>query len=125
MKESFFQFSNPQLIDLNFVINEDFDEELFNGFSIETKVHKGIVETDKEAVVRLELLIGGIEEDYPFHIKIVMSGKFMCTQKDYFEKLLNTNAPALLLSYARPIISLVTSQAGYPAFDLPFMNFTE
>ena len=125
MKESFFQFSDPQLVKLNFQINEDFDEQLFTGFSIESEVHIGIIEQGKEALVSLQLMIGNSSANYPFQILIVMSGNFTCDKEDYFDKLLNTNAPALLLSYTRPIISLITAQAGYPSFQLPFMNFTE
>lgn len=125
MKESFFQFSDPQLINLEFIINEGFDEDLFSGFSIKSEVHNGIIEENKEALVSLKLSIGDKSEKSPFHILIVMSANFTCDKKDFFDRLLKTNAPALLLSYARPIISLITAQAGYPSFNLPFMNFTE
>ena len=40
-----------------------------------------------------------------------------------FDKLSKVNAPALLLSYARPIISSVTNQAGMKPLNLPFVNF--
>ena len=125
MKESFFQFRDPQLVNLEFVINEGFNEELFTGFSIESEIHNGIIEKDKEALVTLRLKIGDKSDKYPFYILVTMSGDFMCDKKEFFEKLLQTNAPALLLSYARPIISLITAQAGFPSFNLPFMNFTE
>lgn len=44
---------------------------------------------------------------------------------EHSEKLLKQNAPALLLSYLRPTISLITSASPYAAYDIPFMNFTE
>ncbi len=125
MKESFFQFRDPQLINLEFVINEEFDEELFAGFSIESELQNGIIENKKEAAVRLKLKIGDKTEKYPFCIIIIMSGDFTCSKEEFFDKMIQTNAPALLLSYARPIVSLVTAQAGFPSFNLPFMNFTE
>lgn len=125
MKESFFQFRDPQLVNLEFAINEEFNEEIFTGFSIESEIHNGIIEKDKEALVTLRLKIGDKSDKYPFCILVTMSGDFMCDKEEFFEKLLQTNAPALLLSYARPIISLITAQAGFPSFNLPFMNFTE
>ena len=125
MKESFFQFSDPQLVDISFHINENFDQDLFEGFSIESHVHRSNLKNNKEALVNLELKIGDETEHYPFNITIVMSGHFICNKENFMDKLIETNAPALLLSYARPIVSLITSQAGYPAFNLPFMNFTE
>ena len=38
---------------------------------------------------------------------------------------LNQNAPALLLSYARPIISMITNASRFPAYNIPFINFAD
>lgn len=35
---------------------------------------------------------------------------------------LNVNAPALLLSYMRPIVANITSSSIFPAYHLPFVN---
>ncbi len=40
------------------------------------------------------------------------------------DKLLNQNAPSLLLSYVRPVISQLTGASPFEAFNIPFMNFT-
>ncbi|MEI3592754.1 MAG: hypothetical protein V8Q05_07985 [Lachnospiraceae bacterium] len=40
------------------------------------------------------------------------------------EKLLNQNAPSLLLGYLRPIISQITAASPYNAYNLPF-SFSE
>lgn len=125
MKESFFQFSDPQLTHLNFTINENFSEELFDGFSLKSDVSRSVLEEDKKFLVSLKLEVGEVTEKQPFNITIEMSAYFMCKKPEGINKLLQTNAPALLLSYARPIISLITSQAGYPSFNIPFMNFVE
>lgn len=42
-----------------------------------------------------------------------------------FDNLLQINAPAMLLSYARPIVSLITVQAGMKPLNFPFLNFTK
>lgn len=39
------------------------------------------------------------------------------------EKLLNQNAPSLLLGYLRPIISQITAASPYNAYNLPFIDF--
>ena len=41
------------------------------------------------------------------------------------EKLLNQNAPSLLLGYLRPIISQITAASPYNAYNLPFIDFSE
>lgn len=124
MKESAFQFSDPKLRSLRFNVNENFLKEAYDGFVFTNNVSKAILEENKEAIVGLELKVGEDNEKYPFCIELEIYAKFKCDDETMFNKLIDTNAPAMLLSYARPIISLVTLQSGYPAFNLPFMNFT-
>ena len=40
------------------------------------------------------------------------------------DKLLNQNAPSLLLSYIRPIVVQITAASPFPTYNIPFMNFT-
>lgn len=125
MKESKFQFSDPKLRSLHFNVNDNFTQEEYNGFTFTNNVSKAIVKENIEAIVSLELKIGEANECYPFSIELEIYAKFKCDDEAMFNQLIDTNAPAMLLSYARPIISLITSQSGYPAFNLPFMNFTK
>ena len=129
MKESFFQFSNPELVNIEFCGNENFNEELFEGFSIDNNVAISVLDEDvcNEAQVSLNIIVGEKSESFPFYLSITMSAEFVCDKKesDKFYKLLETNAPALLLSYARPIVSMITSQSGFPTLNLPFMNFKD
>lgn len=128
MKKSGFQFTDPRIQDLEFHINENFDENKFKGFQVDSEVSNAIIEEDKKAFVRLKLSIGEKGETTPFVCTVVMVAKFEVDEviaPDFFEDLLSVNAPALLMSYARPIIALITDQGGFPSFHLPFMNFTE
>ena len=81
--------------------------------------------TDNEALVSLNIVIGEKSKSFPFYLSITMSAQFVCdkNKSEIFHELLETNAPALLLSYARPIVSVITSQSGFPTLNLPFMNF--
>ena len=57
-----------------------------------------------------------------------MSGEFKWSEnvdEKTLDILLNSNAPAILLSYIRPYISTITSGAGYPALILPLIDFTK
>lgn len=123
MKESNFQFSDPRLIFLKFDINEDFEKDTYEGFSLNNDVTKLIISEGKEALVILTLLIGDQSNKSPFFIELKMGAKFKCGDSCTFDKLIDTNAPAMLLSYARPIVSLITSQSGFSAFNIPFINF--
>jgi len=40
-------------------------------------------------------------------------------------QLLQTDGAAILLSYLRPTVSLMTASSGFPAMTLPFLNFSE
>lgn len=126
MKKSGFQFTDPHIVNLQFSINEEFEEEKFEGFGIESEVSNAVIEENREAFVRLRLFIGQNDASTPFVCNIEMVGKFKVeeeTSPEFFQSLLDANAPALLMSYARPIVSIVTAQAGFPSFNIPFVNF--
>lgn len=128
MTESKFQFKTPILEQVDFKINPNFtangtDVKIENTFNI------NISKNSKQnfAIVHLELLINKNTEDAPFSASITISSKFtwnrMCD--DEIDKMLNTNAPAVLLSYARPIIANLTNSSPYPAYNLPLINFNK
>lgn len=123
MKESAFKFSNPQLLAVEFIINENFDPSNFEGFSMVNNVETNKNPSEPEATVSLELIIGEKNDTSPFYIKIKNSAHFKSNNQQLFDKLIDTNAPALLLSYIRPIVSLLTSQSRFKSFDIPFINF--
>lgn len=129
MKESYFQFSNPAIVNLEFCGNKDFDKDLFEGFNIDNEVNIVMLDEEKgnDAQVFLKICIGEKTNAFPFFISITMSAEFRCEEDkcDMFHSLLETNAPALLLSYARPVISMITSQSIFPTLDIPFMNFKD
>ena len=47
------------------------------------------------------------------------------TTRDMADKLLKSNAPALLLGYIRPHIAQITEASPINTVHIPFMNFTE
>ncbi len=125
MKESKFQFINPKLDKLIFSNNENYKEREDKKLHSSIKVNNQIID-DKNAIVKLTIEIGG-KEDFIFYINMEMSVKFNWKDinENEIDAFLEVNAPALLLSYARPIIANVTMQAGLPPINLPFMNFTK
>ena len=126
MNPSIFQFKNPILEKVEFMLNDEFEKESFEGFAIKDKITTKNIEEGKKANVTLEIMIGEENTNTPFRIHIVMSSVFYSETlaKEKFEELLVTNAPAALLSYIRPIISSLTSQSGYPTLTIPFMSFS-
>ncbi|MCD7996351.1 MAG: protein-export chaperone SecB [Clostridiales bacterium] len=129
MRTSTFQFTNPKIVQLKYSINDDFDSkeekvQLNNNFSVSIK---DTSYEDMHATVSLKTEIGEESTNQPFYLLIEISAKFYSTEKlssEEFDKYLNINAPALLLSYSRPMVSLITTQAGLSTLNLPFVNFT-
>lgn len=129
--ESVFQFSNPALLKLDYVINEEFknvdEKEIKINLKVETQISKE--EDADDAIVVLCVTIGGKTEDSPFYVYAEEGAKFRWEKEAYDEvavdKLLRQNAPALLLSYLRPLIANITGASPYSAYDIPFMNFRE
>lgn len=126
MRESDFQFSNPVFTEFHLYINNDFDNEKFDGMKIDSRASVTMTEKESNAIVSLEINIGDKLEKFPFVIKCKLSSEFRWTEDTQdVDELLQKNAPALLLSYARPYISMLTASSNYPAFNLPFMNFQD
>lgn len=128
MGTSQFQFSNPMLSSLQFHVNDTYeanDTEISMNISMDIKKERI---AKREAIVELTLEIGENNESAPFYVKAVEGATFKWEEGAFekeqeIEKLLDVNAPALLLSYLRPIISNVTTMSKYPAYHVPFVNF--
>ena len=113
MNRSKFQFSNPELEKIEFSVNQNFEVQMLEG---------------NEALVKLTLSIGNSTDSQPFDICVKMGANFTWDESVEIEKakqLLNINAPAVLLSYIRPIVSSMTNSSKYPTLNIPFIDFTK
>ena len=129
MKDSFFQFSNPRITHIEFTENMDFDESLFEGINISNSVSITPIdcEDNNMAQVQLTTKIGDDLDVFPFVLIISAMAEFICDVErlENFDDLLKINATSLLYSYIRPIVALVTSQAGFTPLHLPLVNFVD
>ena len=128
--ESLFQFTNPILTDLEIHLNEGFNgknnEEVKMITNMSFKVFQK--ENINEATVSLTVEIGEINDNTPFYIKSKEEADFKWDENIddiMLDKLLNQNAPSLLLAYLRPIIAQVTNASKYGVYNIPFINFTK
>ena len=127
--ESAFQFSNPSLTKMEFCINEEFenhrDKEVRIAVNMGVQIDRN--ETDNNAKVSLTLEIGKKGASDPFYVCATEMAEFRWPDdlnREMVEKLLNQNAPSLLLGYLRPIISQITAASPYNAYNLPFIDFS-
>ena len=130
LMESLFQFTNPILTDLEIHLNEGFNgknnEEVKMITNMSFKVFQK--ENINEATVSLTVEIGEINDNTPFYIKSKEEADFKWDDSIndiMLDRLLNQNAPSLLLSYLRPIIAQITNASKYGVYNIPFINFTK
>ncbi len=129
MQESSFKFCDPRLIKLEYELRPEFKKKDGVHFQNSFSVAINRAQEKKEAIVELTIVIGDSEksENIPYGLLAIIGAKFYWNV-DYDESmigsLLSINAPALLLSYARPIIASITNASGRKAFNIPFIDFT-
>lgn len=83
-------------------------------------------EDKNEARVTLTLILGERSTQAPFYIKAVETAMFKWNEEldaNVLDKLLRQNAPSLLLSYVRPIITQITAASPVDAYNIPYINF--
>ncbi|MGL5459891.1 MAG: protein-export chaperone SecB [Cetobacterium sp.] len=127
MKNSFFQLKEQSIQNIEFIKNENYKEkEILLEYYSETEV---IYTASNEAIVVLDFSVFDKENisKHPFYINVKIKGNFVWNESkdnnDIIETLLNQNAPAILLSYVRSMISQITAFSGYPTLIVPLMNF--
>lgn len=128
MKKSKLQFKNPRLKKLSFEVNDNFNKDEKIELDIHSKTNINRIGNKANVSLTLNIFKKEDFEKVPFFIEIEMSGEFRWPEEleeGLLNILLNSNAPAILLSYIRPYISTVTSGSGYPALILPLIDFTQ
>lgn len=129
MKKSDFQFKNPRLVDIEFVVNKDFAniDEGESDLAFNANVNINKFKDLSEAVVELTITIGTKEQESPFYIKATEGAIFRWNESvnGKEDQLLEQNAPAILIGYLRPIISMITAASPFEAYNIPAINFME
>lgn len=128
MQYSTFHVEDIKLTKMEFKINKDFCLDSVNvDFDYESKY---LLSEDKTKA-KVEMKISVFDKENitgPFSIEMVMEGVFTW-RDDFSEKdiksYLEVNANAILFSYARPIITQISTFSGYPPLILPLINFVE
>ena len=129
MEKSPFQFSNPVLRTLRMQLNDGFSIPSGGSVPAETHFQSYVTpsQTEPTAVVSLKFQMGKSDNRFPFFLEAEMAAQFAWDTQasDATVKIwLSQNAPALLLSYLRPIVANTINATGMPPYNIPFMNFT-
>ena len=135
MKESSFQLiGKPKVTKISYESNETyvFKDELILELNNNIQVIKSNKEERRESIVVLNVGIFTLKDisSVPFQINIEIDGRFKWDDKlegtpEILENMLKQNAPAILYSYLRPIITLITVEGNMPPLVIPLVNFCE
>lgn len=126
MNNSKFQFRDPQLEELHFEENDSYELGEESGLSIESETNIGEV-SNNSAYISMTLKIGDGSNNQPFKIVVRMGADFMWDEgipDEMLRQMMEMNASAVLLSYIRPIVAMVTNSSKYPVLNIPFVDFT-
>lgn len=134
LKPSGLQLINKPRITKNmFQVNKDYD---FTGeVLLEIDKNVKVTEVSNEemiAMVTLHLMFFKDKDfkEVPFKLELEIEGLFGWEKEleenpTQLEILLRENAPAILYSYLRPIITTTSIDANLPPLIIPLMNFRE
>lgn len=129
MKKSNFQFSDPKIKKITFMVNDD--EVLSNEMPISIEVESEMLPFENEAIVGLTLSVGEYNEEKKTPNTSIYFNGIICAKFRWEdnvrdpESMLKINGGSVLLSYIRPVLANLTMQAGIRPLNLPFVNFTE
>jgi preprotein translocase subunit SecB len=129
MQKSNFQLKSQRLISVAFELNPNFKRS--GEIELDVDILSEVVDQrEKFAIVRLKLAaFKKTEQDTaPFKSNIVVEGVFTWSdpiEESELQSFLNINAPAVLMSFIRPVLSQLTVFSGLPGLILPMFNFTK
>jgi len=132
-ESSFYLIGKPKITKILFEINKNFVfcDEVPLKVSNNVQIMKNTDAQKMESIVVLSFGVFASEtlSDVPFKIDMEIEGHFSwdekLSQSTQLEDMLKQNAPAILYSYIRPIITLITVEANMPPLVIPLMNFCE
>lgn len=129
MKKSLFQMKGlPIITNLKFDVSKEFNFAIDQSLELEINVKTKIFAKEKKSAnVELELELFPNEKNRPFYLKAISIAYFIWAEgldEKTIEGLLKVNAPAIMLSYIRPIISNITTFSGQPPLLIPLIDLT-
>ncbi|KWT47441.1 hypothetical protein ABB39_08445 [Levilactobacillus brevis] len=135
--KSFFQFSNPELLQSIFIVNPEFSEDNDNkekSMAISSNVSNPEKnEKDNSCYSDVQLTVENMSsidftDNDAYYLHVSMGARFLWpdeVDKHQYMSLLQINAPSLLLSYVRPIVKEITENSRYTSVNIPFIDFRD
>lgn len=124
-----FQMSKPIIIKLNYSVKDNFDEYNLTDYPTKLSIKSiyGNKDDNDDNVVFVYVDLTVNDKNSPYIIEMTIAVTVQWEQgieNDEIESILTKTIPAHLVSYARPIISVITSYSPYQQFNIPFVDFS-
>lgn len=131
--QSSFQFSNPAMQEMHFVIHKDFNAaEMGSDLGTPIKVMfvpPSTIDAQSNSIAaQLTVEVGRDDSTFPFFLSVTMGADFTWDDslpEEIIGRMLSLNAPMLLLSYTRPLVAQITGTSPVGPVHIPFLNFLQ
>lgn len=128
----YLQFDDPTITSFTINVNEEFDlDDNFEELDIKTIVEMPPeleINFNEPVPVYLNIFINPDDEKAPYEIDARITSMFTVSN-DISEtetlQILQTDVATILLSYLRPMVSMMTATSGFPAMTLPMLDFSD
>lgn len=112
--------------EIKFKLNNNEKDQ--NNIDLQFNGNTTIYHEKNEAAVSLICIMGENESDSPFSLYVSITGLFdyqSDMKDDKLQKLITTNATAILFPYLRAMVTNITSNAGISPVILPTLNINK
>ena len=128
----YLQFEDPTVLKFDFQVNDDFDfEDSVDDTDISTLVEmpsEDEIDFNDVIPVYLTLFINYESSNAPYKITTRIMSLFQVSNElipDDALQTLQTEGASILLSYLRPMVSMMTTASGFSALTLPMLDFSD
>lgn len=128
----YLQFEDPTVLKFDFQVNDNFDfDETVDDTDISTLVEMPSeleIDFTDDIPVYLTVFINYESNNAPYKITARILSLFRVSDilpHDEALQVLQNEGASILLSYLRPIMSMMTSASGFPAMTVPMLDFSD
>jgi hypothetical protein len=128
----YLQFDDPTILTFEFNVNEQFDfDSDFDDVDISTLVEMPDeleINWQEPVPVYLSVFINPDDSDAPYKINMKILAFFKVDRavpESEAYQILQTEAASILLSYLRPMASMMVTASGFPPMTIPMLDFSD
>lgn len=122
---SVLRFKNYIVKEIQYKINNKFNDEN-EKVALDFSFDHGVEYFDEQKCMEVELTVyiftNAQKNNYPFEMKVSLTGFFEVEARDFDIRMFESNALAIMFPYLRALVSTYTANANLAPVILPAMN---